>query len=151
MQEIREPRNPRGWKRPLRVWSPTMAPALPRSPLNHVTSLKSFQECWLHRFPGQLVPVLSSTTLSVKIFLNLLLVQFEAISSCPTADKTFFPGQGRSQEFWHVKFPWASSQQRRVQLKQVLTPKAVWKNAYFSKSTWFGVVFEIYELIEDAH
>ena len=63
---ILESQNHLGWKKPLRSSSPTINLTLPSPPLSHApkhhvyTAFKHLQGWWLHRFPGQPVPVLGN-------------------------------------------------------------------------------------------
>ncbi|KAK4819924.1 hypothetical protein QYF61_015299 [Mycteria americana] len=92
LHRVTESQNSIGWKRPLRLSSPTVNLTLPRPPLHHVpkhliqTSFKYLQGWRLNHFPGQPVPMLDKPFSEVK-FPNIQskppLAQLEAISSCP--------------------------------------------------------------------
>lgn len=88
---ISKSQNHLGWKRPLRLSSPTFDLALPCPPLKHVTKpyifmfFNDLQGWWLNYFPWQPVPILHNS-FREEIILNIkpkpLLAQLKAISSC---------------------------------------------------------------------
>lgn len=73
----KNPQNCQDWKRPSKSSSPTISPAPPKSPPDHVPrwliqmSIKHFQRWWLHHFPGHLIPMPGHTSSDFFFFLIL--------------------------------------------------------------------------------